>query len=97
MNKIPYGLITKKSFESLIKSGAFDVIERKSEWIYAKEADHLVTTGLASALSSLGTNTATFAKVFIFQGSVSAFCECSECRENAPLVNKNTHNLLIKL
>ncbi len=27
LNRVPYGLITKKSFESLIKSGAFDKIE----------------------------------------------------------------------
>jgi len=27
LNRVPYGLITKKSFESLIKSGAFDMIE----------------------------------------------------------------------
>ena len=40
-----------------------DVIERKSEWIYAKMATNLVTTGLASALSSLGTNNATFSSL----------------------------------
>ncbi len=27
LNRVPYGLITKKSFENLIKSGAFDIIE----------------------------------------------------------------------
>ncbi len=34
LNKVPYGLITKKSFESLIKSGAFDKIESNRNKLY---------------------------------------------------------------
>ncbi len=34
LNRIPYGLITKKSFESLIKSGAFDIIEANRNKLY---------------------------------------------------------------
>ena len=34
LNKIPYGLLTKKSFESLIKSGAFDTIENNRNKLF---------------------------------------------------------------
>ncbi len=34
LNRVPYGLITKKSFESLIKSGAFDIIEANRNKLY---------------------------------------------------------------
>ena len=34
LNRVPYGLITKKSFESLIKSGAFDIIETNRNKLY---------------------------------------------------------------
>ncbi len=34
LNRMPYGLITKKSFESLIKSGAFDMIETNRNKLY---------------------------------------------------------------
>jgi len=34
LNRIPYGLITKKSFESLIKAGAFDKIEKNRNKLF---------------------------------------------------------------
>ena len=34
LNRVPFGLITKKSFESLIKSGAFDIIEANRNKLY---------------------------------------------------------------
>ena len=34
LNRVSYGLITKKSFESLVKSGAFDIIEANRNKLY---------------------------------------------------------------
>ena len=34
LNRVSYGLITKKSFESLVKSGAFDIIEGNRNKLY---------------------------------------------------------------
>ena len=51
-----------------------DVIERSSQWIYAKEADNLVTTNTAINISALTTNNATYQSL---TGGVDSLAEGS--------------------